>query len=73
MVLTKLEKITINMSPVDLGQIDLLVREGFCQNRTDFICTARSVINSAPRRVGQTDGSPQDAGARPAALHASRA
>ena len=30
MLLTKLEKITINMSPVDLGQIDLLVREGFC-------------------------------------------
>ena len=73
MVLTELEKITINMSPVDLGQIDLLVREGFCQNRTDFIRTARSVINSPPRRVGQTDGSPQDAGARPAALHASRA
>ena len=34
------EKITINMSPVDLGQIDLLVREGFYTNRTDFIRTA---------------------------------
>ena len=34
------EKITINMSPVDLGQIDLLVREGFYSNRTDFIRTA---------------------------------
>ena len=28
------------MPPVDLGQIDLLVREGFYQNRTDFIRTA---------------------------------
>ncbi|MDP9487211.1 MAG: CopG family transcriptional regulator, partial [Actinomycetota bacterium] len=37
MALTDLEKITINMGPVDLGQIDLLVREGFYQNRTDFI------------------------------------
>ena len=36
----ELEKITINMAPVDLGQIDLLVREGFYQNRTDFIRTA---------------------------------
>src|SRR3712207_1598489 len=40
MPLTELEKITINMGPVDLGQIDLLVREGFYQNRTDFIRTA---------------------------------
>jgi len=37
---TELEKITINMPPVDLGQIDLLVGEGFYQNRTDFIRTA---------------------------------
>ncbi len=34
------EKITINVGPVDLGQIDLLVREGFYTNRTDFIRTA---------------------------------
>ena len=40
MALTDLEKITINMGPIDLGQIDLLVREGFYQNRTDFIRTA---------------------------------
>ena len=38
--LDRSEKITINMSPVDLGQIDLLVREGFYTNRTDFIRTA---------------------------------
>jgi Arc/MetJ-type ribon-helix-helix transcriptional regulator len=34
------EKITINLGYVDLGQIDLLVREGFYSNRTDFIRTA---------------------------------
>ena len=36
----KSEKITINVGLVDLGQIDLLVREGFFANRTDFIRTA---------------------------------
>lgn len=34
------EKITINLGVVDLGQIDLLVQEGFYSNRTDFIRTA---------------------------------
>jgi Arc/MetJ-type ribon-helix-helix transcriptional regulator len=34
------EKITINLGVVDLGQIDLLVREGFYSNRTDLIRTA---------------------------------
>lgn len=34
------EKITINMGFVDLGHIDLLVREGFYSNRTDLIRTA---------------------------------
>lgn len=34
------EKITINLGLVDLGQIDLLVDEGFYSNRTDFIRTA---------------------------------
>ncbi len=36
----KTEKITINVGIVDLGQIDLLVQEGFYSNRTDFIRTA---------------------------------
>lgn len=36
----KTEKITINIGLVDLGQIDLLVDEGFYANRTDFIRTA---------------------------------
>ena len=34
------EKITINLGYVDLGRIDLLVREGFYSNRTDLIRTA---------------------------------
>ena len=34
------EKLTINMGFVDLGHIDLLVREGFYSNRSDFIRTA---------------------------------
>lgn len=34
------EKITINLGYVDLGRIDLLVREGFYANRTDFIRAA---------------------------------
>lgn len=34
------EKMTINLGLVDLGQIDLLVQEGFYSNRTDFIRTA---------------------------------
>lgn len=37
---TDSEKITINLGPVDLGQIDLLVQEGFYANRTDLIRTA---------------------------------
>jgi Arc/MetJ-type ribon-helix-helix transcriptional regulator len=34
------EKITINLGYVDLGQIDLLVQDGFYANRTDLIRTA---------------------------------
>ena len=34
------EKITINLGAVDLGQVDLLVEQGFYSNRTDFIRTA---------------------------------
>jgi Arc/MetJ-type ribon-helix-helix transcriptional regulator len=36
----KSEKITINLGLVDLGQIDLLVEQGFFANRTDFIRSA---------------------------------
>ena len=34
------EKITINLGFVDLGQVDLLVAEGFYGNRSDFVRTA---------------------------------
>jgi Arc/MetJ-type ribon-helix-helix transcriptional regulator len=34
------EKITINLGFVDLGQVELLIREGFYSNRTDFIRSA---------------------------------
>jgi len=34
------EKLTINLGFVDLGQIELLVKEGFYSNRSDFIRTA---------------------------------
>src|ERR687885_579129 len=34
------EKITINLGYVDLGQVDLMVQEGFYSNRTDCIRTA---------------------------------
>jgi Arc/MetJ-type ribon-helix-helix transcriptional regulator len=51
----ELEKITINMAPVDLGQIDLLVQEGFYQNRTDFIRTAiRNQLTTHAEAVRQT-------------------
>lgn len=36
----KTEKITVNLGLVDLGEIDLLVGEGFFANRTDFIRSA---------------------------------
>src|SRR5690606_34571856 len=49
------EKITINLGPVDLGQIDLLVREGFYSNRTDLIRTAiRSQLASHADAIRQT-------------------
>lgn len=45
--MSETEKITINMSVVDLGKIDLLVQEGLYSNRTDFIRTAiRNQIKS---------------------------
>jgi Arc/MetJ-type ribon-helix-helix transcriptional regulator len=34
------EKVTVNLGCVDLGQIDLLVQEGFYSNRSDLIRTA---------------------------------
>src|SRR5436190_20051929 len=49
------EKITINMGVVDLGQIDLLVQEGFYSSRTDFIRTAiRNQLTNHAEAVKQT-------------------
>jgi Arc/MetJ-type ribon-helix-helix transcriptional regulator len=49
------EKITINLGFVDLGQIDLLVREGFYGNRTDFIRTAiRHQLRTSGEAITQT-------------------
>jgi Arc/MetJ-type ribon-helix-helix transcriptional regulator len=39
-IVARTEKLTINLGVVDLGQIDLLVQEGFYSNRTDLIRTA---------------------------------
>src|SRR5437879_2492908 len=53
--LEKTEKITINLGLVDLGQIDLLVQEGFYSNRTDFIRTAiRIQLNTHAEVVKRT-------------------
>jgi len=49
------EKITINLGLIDLGQIDLLVQEGFYSNRTDLIRTAiRNQLNTHADVVRQT-------------------
>lgn len=49
------EKITINMSVVDLGKIDLLVEEGFYANRTDFIRAGiRNQLDKHGEEVKQT-------------------
>jgi Arc/MetJ-type ribon-helix-helix transcriptional regulator len=49
------EKITINLGLIDLGQIDLLVSEGFFANRTDFIRTAiRRQLESRSNAVDTT-------------------
>jgi len=53
--LEKTEKITINLGLIDLGQIDLLVSEGFYTNRTDFIRTAiRNQLATRAAAVDQT-------------------
>ncbi|GAB3253291.1 hypothetical protein [Chitinimonas naiadis] len=49
------EKMTINLGVVDLGQIDLLVQEGFYSNRTDFLRTAtRNLLATHAEVVRQT-------------------
>jgi len=36
----EMEKLTVNLSPVDVGQIELLVEQGFYANRAEFIRVA---------------------------------
>ena len=49
------EKITINMSAVDLGKVDLLVQEGLYSNRTDFIRTAiRNLLDKHSLEIQQS-------------------
>ena len=49
------EKITINLGVIDLGQIDLLVQEGFYSNRTDLIRTAiRNQLSTRAEVVRET-------------------
>lgn len=49
------EKLTINLGYVDLGQIELLVAEGFYANRTDFIRTAiRNQLDRQSEAVRQS-------------------
>ena len=53
--MSETEKITINLGLVDLGQVDLLVQEGFYSNRADFIRTAiRNQISTHAEVVRQT-------------------
>ena len=53
--LSESEKITINLGLIDLGQIDVLVSEGFYSNRTDLIRTAiRNQLNTHAEVVRQT-------------------
>ncbi len=49
------EKITINLGYVDLGRIDLMVREGFYSNRSDLIRTAiRNLLDSHATTLRQS-------------------
>jgi len=43
----KMEKLTINLPPVELGRIDILVEAGYYNNRTEFIRAAiRKTLDS---------------------------
>jgi Arc/MetJ-type ribon-helix-helix transcriptional regulator len=48
------EKISFNMSVVDLGQVDLLTEQGFYSSRTDFLVAAvRNLLQSHATTVRQ--------------------
>lgn len=49
------EKITVNLGFVDLGRVDLMVRDGFYANRADFIRTAvRNQLDRQEEAVRQS-------------------
>ena len=49
------EKITVNLGYVDLGRIDLLIKEQFYSNRADFIRTAiRNQLSAHAAAVTQS-------------------
>ncbi len=49
------EKMTVNVGVVDLGQVDLLVQEGFYSNRSDLMRTAlRNQLTLHAETVKQT-------------------
>jgi Arc/MetJ-type ribon-helix-helix transcriptional regulator len=49
------EKLTVNLGVVDLGQVDLLVQEGFYSNRSDLIRTAvRNLLATHAETLRQT-------------------
>ena len=53
--MTDTEKVTINLSVVDLGQIDLLVEQGLYSNRSDLIRTAiRNQVSAHAEIVSET-------------------
>jgi Arc/MetJ-type ribon-helix-helix transcriptional regulator len=48
------EKVSFNMSVVDLGQVDLLVEQGFFSSRTDFLVAAvRNLLQNHATTVRQ--------------------
>jgi Arc/MetJ-type ribon-helix-helix transcriptional regulator len=51
--MSETEKITINLSVVDLGRIDLLAEQGFYATRTDFIRTAIRILLDSHNEVIQ--------------------
>jgi Arc/MetJ-type ribon-helix-helix transcriptional regulator len=48
------EKVSFNISVVDLGQVDLLIEQGFYSSRTDFLVAAvRSCLHTHAATVQQ--------------------
>jgi Arc/MetJ-type ribon-helix-helix transcriptional regulator len=70
MVVMESEKMTINVSTVDLGKVDVLVDEGFYGNRTDFIRTA--IRNQLAKHESDTSQSIRRTSMTVGAFHLSR-